>query len=68
MSCLSSSRLQFVVAFLLVIAVIDLGHLERTYASPGPSGFTRIARDLERRFCSAGCEASDRRRTSGPDP
>jgi hypothetical protein len=48
--------------------VIDLGHLQRTYASPGPSGFTRIARDLERRFCGAECEDLNRRWTSGPDP
>jgi hypothetical protein len=68
MSFLASSRPQFVVTFLLVIAVIDLGHSERSYASPGPSGFTRIARDLERRFCSPVYEGSNRPWTCGPDP
>jgi hypothetical protein len=46
----SLSRAQFVVLFVMVIAVIDVGHLQSPYAYPGPSGFTRIARDLGRRF------------------
>jgi hypothetical protein len=53
---LVSSRLQFVTLFLLVIAVIDLGHVQST--TPRPSGFTRIARDLGRKFRNAECEDS----------
>jgi hypothetical protein len=48
---LVSSRLPLVISFALVIAVIDHGHSQST--SPGPSGFTRIARDLGRKFCKA---------------
>jgi hypothetical protein len=51
---LVSSRLQFVTFFLLVITVIDLGHVQST--NPCPSGFTRIARDLGLKFSNVGCE------------
>jgi hypothetical protein len=61
-----SSRLQFVIFFLLVIAVIDLGHLQSI--TPGPSGFTRIARDLGRRFCNAECERLSHPWSSGSAP
>jgi hypothetical protein len=45
-------RTRFVVPFLLIIGVINVGHAESTYLSSGPSGFTRIARDLSRKFCT----------------
>jgi hypothetical protein len=64
---LVSSRLQFVTFFLLVIGVIDLGHIPSA-TSPRPSGFTRIARDLGRKFCSADCEGLTQSGTSGPAP
>jgi hypothetical protein len=63
---LVSSRLQFVAFFLLVVAVIDLGHVQS--ASPGSSGFTRIARDLGRKFCNADCARLTRPWTSGSEP
>src|SRR5271156_4141248 len=44
---LVSSRIQFVTFSLLLIAVIDLGRSQSI--APGPSGFTRIARDLGRK-------------------
>jgi hypothetical protein len=50
----ASSRLHLVIFFVLVTAVIDRGHLQSI--NPGPSGFTRIARDLGRKFCSTECE------------
>jgi hypothetical protein len=49
------SRIHSVFLFLTIIAVIDLGHLPKTCAAPGPSGFTRIARDLSRKFCNGEC-------------
>ena len=33
----------------MVIAVIGLGHMQSV--TQGPSGFTRIVRDLGRKFC-----------------
>jgi hypothetical protein len=44
------TRLHPVLLFLGVIAVIHLGHSQAAYADSGPSGFTRIARDLGRKF------------------
>jgi hypothetical protein len=44
-----------VVLFLVVIAVIDLGHLPSNSAAPGPFGFTRLARDLSRKFGNGEC-------------
>jgi hypothetical protein len=49
------SRIPSVFLFLVIIAVIDLGHLPHPCAAPGPSGFTRIARDLSRKFCNGEC-------------
>jgi hypothetical protein len=63
---LVSSRLQFVTLFLLVIAVIDLGHVQST--TPRPFGFTRIARDLGRKFCNAECEGLTHPWTVGSAP
>jgi hypothetical protein len=63
---LVSSRLQFVTFFLLVIAVIDLGHLQSI--TPLPSGFTRIARDLGRKFCNTECQGLTLPWSSGPAP
>jgi hypothetical protein len=63
---LVSSRLQFVTLFLLIIAVIDLGHVQST--TPRPSGFTRIARDLGRQFCNGECEGLARPWTLGSAP
>ena len=51
-----ASRLRIVIFFLLIVVVIDRGHLQGT--RPGPSGFTRIARDLGRKFCNHECEES----------
>jgi len=53
------SRLQFVTFYLLVIAVIDVGHVQST--TPRPSGFTRIARDLGRKFSNGECEGLGQR-------
>jgi hypothetical protein len=50
----TASRLRIVIFFLVIVAVIDHGHLQSPW--PGPSGFTRIARDLGRKFCSHECE------------
>jgi hypothetical protein len=55
---LVASRLPFLICLTLVIAVIDHGQAQN--ACPGPSGFTRIARDLGRRFCTAECEDETR--------
>jgi hypothetical protein len=63
---LVSSRIQFVTFSLLLIAVIDLGRSQSI--APGPSGFTRIARDLGRKFCDTECERSTHPWTSGPAP
>jgi hypothetical protein len=52
---LLSSRLQFVTLILFVIAVIDFGNVQ-TAPIPGPCGFTRIARDLSRKFQNSECE------------
>jgi hypothetical protein len=60
------SRLPFVTLFLLIIAVIDRGQLQS--ATPGPTGFTRIARDLGRRFCNADCEGLTHPWSSGSVP
>jgi hypothetical protein len=49
---LALARIKSVFLFLVIIAVIDLGHLPHTCAAPGPSGFTRIARDLSRKSCA----------------
>jgi hypothetical protein len=49
------SRIRSVFLFLVVIAVIDLGHSPSTDAAPGPSGFTRIGRDLSRKFGNGEC-------------
>ncbi len=49
-----ASRLRIVIFFVLIVAVIDRGHLQST--RPQPSGFTRIARDLGRKFCNPECE------------
>jgi hypothetical protein len=57
---LVSSRLQFVTLFLLIIVVIDLGHVQST--TPRPSGFTRIARDLGRKCIVA---RANKLKTSG---
>jgi hypothetical protein len=54
MKSLASSRPRLVIVFALIIAVIDHGRSQGT--SPAPLGFTRIARDLGRRFCDAECE------------
>ena len=50
-----ASRPRIVIFFVLIVAVIDRGHLQSPM--PGPSGFTRIARDLGRKFCNFECEA-----------
>ncbi len=44
-------RFAFVFCFFLIVAVIRLGHSPSPYANSGPSGFTRIARDLDRKQC-----------------
>jgi len=54
MNRLAFSRFRFIILFVLVIAVIDRGHSQST--NPEPSGFTRIARDLGRKFCNTECE------------
>jgi hypothetical protein len=56
-----ASRLRIVISFVLIVTVIDRGHLLST--QPGPSGFTRIARDLGRKFCDPECEALTHPRT-----
>jgi len=43
------SRFHFVAAILLLVTVIDLGHLIN--GTQNSFGFARIARDLGRRFC-----------------
>jgi hypothetical protein len=63
---LVSSRLQFVTFFLLVIMVIGFGHVQSP--SPRPCGFTRIARDLGRKFCNAEREGLTYPWTLGPAP
>jgi len=58
MNCFASSRFHLVIFFVLVTAVIDRGHSQS--ADPGPSGFTRIARDLGRKFCNPECADQSR--------
>jgi hypothetical protein len=62
---LALSRIQSVFLFLVIVAVIDLGHLPQACAAPGPSGFTRIARDLSRKYCNGECAGIDGRWTFG---
>jgi hypothetical protein len=66
MFCAPLSKTKFVIYFLLVIAVIDLGHVQGAYAYPGPSGFTRIARDLSRKSQSLPIPDSDAIRRGYP--
>jgi len=48
------TRLQYFTFLLMMIAVIGLSHMHSV--TPGPSGYTRIVRDLGRKFCSGGCQ------------
>lgn len=47
-------RLQYLTFLLMVIAVMGLGHMHSV--TPGPSGYTRIVRDLGRKFCNGECQ------------
>jgi hypothetical protein len=60
----SQPRLQSFALFLAIVAVIYLGQLPTNHEDRGPSGFTRITRDMARK--ASGEEATNYQRVMIP--